>query len=83
MPNASAAMRVRHSRHIVIPWWLMWLVTHSSWQDIQNDEDLTYSFVADLMRVFPRLEEITVAITQVDVSPETWSTGNFLSVHAS
>lgn len=66
--NASAATRVRHTRHIVIPWWLLRLANLWSRRDIQNDKDFTYSFVADLMRIFQQLEEITVAISQLDVA---------------
>lgn len=68
VPNASAATRVRHTRHIVIPLGLLMLTAHASRQDIKNDKDFEYSFVADLVRLFPRLEEITVAFSQMDVA---------------
>ncbi|KAG6359705.1 hypothetical protein INS49_010757 [Diaporthe citri] len=66
--NASAAMRVRQARHVVIPWKSFQLENYLSWQDIERDEGFTYSFVSELIRLFPRLEEITVAISQTDVA---------------
>lgn len=77
--NPSAAMRVRQTRHVVIPWPFFQLEHYRSHQYIEHDGDFTYSFVYELVRLFPRLEEITVAISQMDVadivaSPQWWST---------
>lgn len=76
--NPSAAMRVRQTRHVVIPWPLFQSERYASQPDIQHDEDFDDSFVYELVRLFPRLEEITLAISQMDVadivaSRQRWS----------
>lgn len=77
--NASAATRVRQTRHVVIPWLIFTLETHLLRNYIDYDDGFTYSSVYELIRLFPRLEEITVGISQTDgvdivASPQRWST---------
>lgn len=78
--NASAATKVRQTRHVVIPWSIFTLETSlSSEYNIENDDAVTCSFVYELIRLFPRLEEITVGVSQTDVveivaSRQRWST---------
>lgn len=69
---------VRQTRHVVIPWSMFKLETCLSRHYIENDAAFTDSFVSELIQLFPRLEEITVGISQTDVadiaaSRQPWS----------
>lgn len=66
--DPMAAMMVRQARHIALSWSLLQLVHFASWDCVNNDRALKDSGVGQLLQVFPRLEEISVALSQVDLA---------------